>query len=72
MITKHPWFGPKSGFGWGWKPVSWEGWAVTILCLVVVFGGWLVFGRTPMTTYVALGAVAITIVICLLTGTAPG
>ncbi|HVW74603.1 MAG TPA: hypothetical protein VHC39_13265 [Rhizomicrobium sp.] len=72
MITKHPWFGPKTGIGWGWTPISWEGWAATILCLVVMFGGYFVFGRTPMTTYVGLGAAAALILVCLLTGTAPG
>lgn len=27
LISKHAWFGPKRFFGWGWSPVSWEGWA---------------------------------------------
>lgn len=72
MITKHPWFGPKNGIGWGWTPVSWEGWVVSALCLATIVGAYLVFGRAPMTTYVTLGAVAALIIICLLTGTAPG
>jgi hypothetical protein len=72
MITKHPWFGPKNGMGWGWTPVSWEGWLVTALCLAVFFGAYFVFGRAPMTTYVMLGSVAALIIACLLAGTAPG
>ena len=71
MITKHPWFGPKTGMGWGWTPVSWEGWLVTGLCLAVFLGAYFVFGRAPMTTYVMLGSVAALIIACLLTGTAP-
>ena len=72
MISKHAWFGPKNGLGWGWTPVSWEGWAVSALCLGAIIGAYFVFGRAPMTTYVTLGAVATLIVVCLLTGTAPG
>lgn len=30
MITKKRWFKAKE-YGWGWYPVSWQGWAVTIL-----------------------------------------
>jgi hypothetical protein len=70
MITKHPWFGPKNGLGWGWTPVSWEGWLVTTLCLLAIVGANFVFGRVPMTTYITLGSVAAVVVICLLTGTA--
>lgn len=72
MITKYPWFGPKNGFGWGWTPITWEGWLVTAVCLVVFFGAYFIFGRAPMTTYVMLSSVAALIIVCLLTGTAPG
>jgi hypothetical protein len=72
MITKRPWFGPKRYSGWGWTPVSWQGWAVTLVFLVVVIACRVHFG----------GGVpgAIAIVVCLaaylgvisLTGTRPG
>ena len=72
IITRHPWFGPKNGLGWGWTPVSWEGWAVTGLCLAVIVGAYLVYGYAPMTTYVTLAAIAVLILVCVLTGTQPG
>jgi hypothetical protein len=72
MITKYPWFGPKRGIGWGWTPVSWEGWFLTVSLFLVIVGAYLAFGRAPMTTYVTLVAVAIYIMIVILTGTAPG
>jgi hypothetical protein len=72
MITRYPWFGPKRGLGWGWTPVTWEGWALTAVSCAVIIGAYFVFGRAPMTTYVTLGAVAVFIVIVILTGTAPG
>lgn len=71
MITKHPWFGPKNGFGWGWTPVSWEGWALTALCVAAILFGPFIFGRGT-TIYIAVGSVAVLLVACLLTGTAPG
>jgi hypothetical protein len=32
------WFGPRSG-GWGWCPVSWEGWTFTLLWLLISASG---------------------------------
>lgn len=34
MVTQKPWFARKT-YGWGWTPVTWQGWAVTAL---YVFG----------------------------------
>jgi hypothetical protein len=67
MITKHPWFGPKR-VGWGWRPVSWEGWLATALCVVVVIAGSIAFKGAPATIYVSLAAVAVLLVVCTLTG----
>ena len=30
------WFEPRRG-GWGWTPISWHGWAVTIAFIVLAF-----------------------------------
>jgi hypothetical protein len=72
MITKYPWFGPKQGFGWGWTPITWEGWTVTGLSMAAVVAAYLIFGPTPIAIYVALGSVCAMGVTCLLTGTPPG
>lgn len=43
---KKLWFRAKR-FGWGWFPVSWEGWAVTVLYATLftltflIFFGWI-------------------------------
>ena len=36
-MNKYPyrWFGPKV-FGWGWRPVSWQGYLITLLLLIVL------------------------------------
>jgi hypothetical protein len=72
MITKYPWFGPKHGFGWGWTPITWEGWAVTAIFCVVIAGSFLIFGQSIKTIWVTLGAAAGLVLVCQLTGTAPG
>ena len=71
MITKHPWFGPKR-IGWGWRPVSWEGWLATALCAAVVVAAGFHFNSSPMFLYVTIAAVAALLLVCLLTGTRPG
>jgi hypothetical protein len=37
MITKKPWFKAKR-YGWGWYPVTWQGWL--ILVAFVAFDVW--------------------------------
>jgi hypothetical protein len=33
-VSERYWFRPKS-FGYGWTPITWEGWAVTLGSMVV-------------------------------------
>lgn len=30
------WFAPRR-FGWGWTPISWQGWAITLAFIVLAF-----------------------------------
>jgi hypothetical protein len=30
-ITKKPWFGPRKLFGYGWSPITWQGWLSILL-----------------------------------------
>jgi hypothetical protein len=43
LLGRKPWFEPRT-FGYGWTPASWEGWAVTLVWMVVSGAGvvWLV------------------------------
>jgi hypothetical protein len=76
MITKKPWFGPKRTFGWGWTPITWQGWAVTAIHLVTLFAAVGYFGLyrkdTLTTLLIAFGSSAVLIGIAMLTGTKPG
>lgn len=72
MITRRPWFGPKRGIGWGWTPVSWQGWLVTALSMAVVAGAYVLFGPGLTSLYVTIGSVAALTVVCVFTGTRPG
>lgn len=71
MITKRPWFGPKR-FGWGWTPISWEGWLVTAFVLAVTIAASVAFGRSAVTFYVTGAAVGALVAVCWLTGIPPG
>jgi hypothetical protein len=72
MITKRPWFGPKRYVGWGWTPVSWEGWAVTAIFAVAAIAGRAHFGP-GMPGVVAIGVCLTAYLgIIVLTGTKPG
>lgn len=76
MITKQPWFGPKRSFGWGWTPISWQGWAVTGLYLITILGGveYVAVYRHDvlMAMFVAVVSTAVLLIVIRLTGTEPG
>ena len=71
MITRRPWFGPKR-IGWGWRPVSWQGWAATAVSLAVVCAAYASLGPGLAAIVVSIVSVLVLFVICLLTGTPPG
>jgi hypothetical protein len=66
IIGKKAWFGPRGWGGWGWAPVSWEGWAA----LVLILGPTLVLAGSSR-GWSALTAALLGLV-CILKGTSPG
>lgn len=70
-ITKKAWFG-KRIIGWGYRPISLEGWLVTVVFLVTIFVSIDYFEKTA-TRYAILAAILIVFqIIIYLTGDAPG
>jgi hypothetical protein len=69
-VTSKAWFGPRKYFGWGWRPVSWEGWlaAATFAALFVV--GIVAWPHSRPIVVVA--GVALYGVVVVLSGDRPG
>lgn len=40
-LMNKPWFGPRK-FGFGWTPVTWQGWVVTVVLTFAVAGSIIV------------------------------
>jgi hypothetical protein len=58
-VTSKPWFGPKRSFGWGWTPVSWEGW--------VVIGAFMALSLVSVVDLQgAISVIAVTVLVCAL------
>ena len=70
--TKEPWFGPKRTLGWGWTPVSWQGWLVTLLFLALILTASLAIRALPLKMAVILALVALLLAVAALTGDPPG
>lgn len=70
------WFGPRGWGGWGWEPVSWEGWATMIAATaLIVVPSWRaeVRGSGEMWTLLWCAiVVAALLAICRAKGTSPG
>jgi len=70
-ITKKAWF-TKRILGWGYRPISLEGWLATIVVLAAVFASIDNIGNTT-TRYVILAVILIIFqIIIYLTGDSPG
>ena len=76
MITKEPWFGPKRSFGWGWTPITWQGWTVTGVYLLTILGGVesvAVYRHDALIAmFIAVVSTAVLLIVIRLTGTEPG
>jgi len=74
MTDRHYWFRAKS-YGWGWFPVTWQGWAVLAVFLALVMAGAVLvlprFGVLIFDLYVVVLA-ALLIIVCWRTGEPPG
>jgi hypothetical protein len=72
VFSALPWFGPRSDLNWGWTPLTWEGWAITIAFIVAVGVAFRIYGGTDK----FYGVLAVSVIglaaVCALTGTAPG
>ena len=74
LLTKTPWFGPKTSRGWGLKPVNKYGlYIVNIFVLAIVVAvGLLAFGIIPGGVIITLAAIVFLLLALLLTSDPPG
>ena len=38
MAAYRPWFIRRKYTGWGWRPITWQGWLVTALIVIAIAG----------------------------------
>ncbi len=67
-MPDHPWFGPKR-IGWGWTPITWQGWLLTAVFIAAVMAVPMLPGIRYRFALVS-GLTVITLPI--VTGTRPG
>ena len=70
-ITKKPWFG-KRYLGWGWRPVSIEGWLVTLAFIAIIVADLIHYKERILGIIFLFGAVILFLIIAFLTGDEPG
>lgn len=69
---KKIWF-PAKRYGWGWgPPTCWQGWAVLLLWVAMVFASTLLLGRHPVWQVVCLcGLILLLMLVCFWKGEKP-
>src|SRR5580765_7780350 len=66
-LMGRPWF-RRRRLGFGWRPVSWQGWAVTLVAVALVIAVLAVLHASPERIPLVLVVVAVYAVVALLTG----
>jgi len=71
--TSTAWFGPKRRLGWGWTPISWQGWLFTVVWIVVVLTGSVALAG-HLIAFVAFETLAVVVMVGVawVTGGPPG
>ncbi len=70
----HPanrWFGPKIP-GWGWRPLTWQGWLITLILIALLIGVRIEVGKSALAFALMLGILALFALVALATGGRPG
>lgn len=71
-ITNEPWFSERQ-IGWGWAPITWQGWVVTlILVLIIVLDTQYLIKNPIFFIIIFVLAVLGFSIVALLTGGKPG
>jgi hypothetical protein len=68
-VGKRAWFGPRL-LGWGWTPVSWEGYTVTLVAVVLIVTTGTLYDGSAADLALWL-IVAALLVVSILKGSAP-
>jgi hypothetical protein len=72
LVGTKPWFGPRGRGGWGWSPITWQGW----LSIVLVFAAIISIPTTTESVGLRLaGSLIVTaaaVLLAVLKGTSPG
>jgi hypothetical protein len=71
-VGKTLWFGPRrDGLGWGWTPVTWQGWVVVaVFVAAIVAAPWLLEGGVAAIGIA--GALAGLLLVAWAKGSSPG
>jgi hypothetical protein len=69
LVGEVPWFGPRRA-GWGWSPVTWQGWVVTAAVLQAVLLSTVVQSGPALALSVAL--IPLLVGLSIVKGTSPG
>ena len=70
-LVDRPWFGPRR-FGWGWTPVTWQGWVVTLVFVAAMVLCAFLLPGTVAKVVADVVLIVLLVVVCALTGTRPG
>jgi hypothetical protein len=68
LLGRKAWFGPRR-MGWGWSPVSPEGWPVTLVAIVAAI---CVAILARHARWAVLAVLAALLIVIFLKGTSPG
>ena len=70
-VTRKPWFGPRRLFGWGWSPITWQGWGVIVLFIAGVACAVIFLHSVALILLAEAVLIVALVVVCYLTSGPP-
>ncbi len=70
-LVKKPWFGPRHLPGYGWSPITWQGWLVIAVFVIAVFACAFLVPGVALKVGVEMVLIVLLLAVCILTGTRP-
>ena len=71
-LVERPWFGPRRLPGYGWSPVTWQGWAVSVGFFAAILLCAFLIPNVVIKVIAEVVLVVLLVTTCALTGTRPG
>ncbi len=71
-VTREPWFDNGRRYGYGWRPIRWQGWATMGVFIILFLAVTQITRNIVAIVVMTLGLIMLLVLVAYLTGGKPG